>query len=218
MTFTHDVPCDICGKPIAVGDAVDSAYHEQCRSNMTVAFVDVETTGLDPDLHEIWEVALITDHPNGNGYGWAEQRWFLPVNLGWAHPDALRIGGYHKRHPHGYDFKMTDAFDEYISEKTDFAREFAESTRGLHIACAIPSFDMPRLYSLLTMNGACPEWHYHLICVESMLLGKYKIKPPWKSEDLLAKCGIVTSEEDKHTALGDARWVRDVYQHCMEGE
>lgn len=184
---------------------------------MTVAFVDVETTGLDPDLHEIWEVALITPIPDTPGF-YTEHRWFLPVNLGRAHPDALRIGGFHKRHPCGYDYEP--ALGQHRQGETDpkvpFAAAFADLTRGLHIACAIPSFDMPRLYSLLTMNGACPEWHYHLICVESMLLGKYKIKPPWKSEDLLAKCGIVTSEEDKHTALGDARWVRDVYQHCME--
>jgi hypothetical protein len=30
-TFTHDVPCDYCGKPIAVGDAVDTAFHESCE-------------------------------------------------------------------------------------------------------------------------------------------------------------------------------------------
>lgn len=31
---------------------------------MTVlAFVDTETTGLDPDRHEIWEVALIVRRP-----------------------------------------------------------------------------------------------------------------------------------------------------------
>jgi oligoribonuclease (3'-5' exoribonuclease) len=29
-----------------------------------LAFVDTETTGLDPDVHQIWEVGLIIDaHP-----------------------------------------------------------------------------------------------------------------------------------------------------------
>ena len=33
-----------------------------------VCFVDTETTGLDPDRHPIWEVALIT--PNGDEHVW----------------------------------------------------------------------------------------------------------------------------------------------------
>ena len=34
---------------------------------------------------------------------------------------------------------------------------------------------------------------------------------PWKSDDLSAALGIKVSDEDRHTALGDARWARAIY-------
>lgn len=56
-----------------------------------VAFVDTETTGLDPDRHKIWEVALIT--PNGD-----EHVWQFPIDEMAADPAALDIGRYWERH------------------------------------------------------------------------------------------------------------------------
>jgi hypothetical protein len=57
---------------------------------MSLAFIDTETTGLDPDRHEIWEIALIVDDQ--------EYQWFLPVDLGKADPIALNIGRFHERY------------------------------------------------------------------------------------------------------------------------
>ena len=53
-------------------------------------FIDTETTGLDPDRHAIWEVALIT--PDGN-----EHVWQFPVDEMSADPFALDIGRYWDR-------------------------------------------------------------------------------------------------------------------------
>ena len=97
-----------------------------------IAFIDTETTGLDPDLHEIWEVGLIVDREirvvhdrrwmdirgldtsafefMPSGPGWAvpevqpyEWTWMLPVDLGRADPKALAIGRFHERHPQGVE-------------------------------------------------------------------------------------------------------------------
>ena len=54
-----------------------------------LAFVDVETTGLDPLLHEIWEVALVVEHRT--------YVWQLPVDLGRADARALALGRFHER-------------------------------------------------------------------------------------------------------------------------
>ncbi len=35
--------------------------------------------------------------------------------------------------------------------------------------------------------------------------------PPWKSDDLSAALGIKVSDEDRHTALGDAKWAMAIY-------
>lgn len=91
---------------------------------MTLCFVDCETTGLDPDRHEIWEVAVIlrgrTDPLTREllehlardvepGSAAAEVPvlledpgdemfvWQLPVDLARADPIALNIGGFVER-------------------------------------------------------------------------------------------------------------------------
>lgn len=167
-----------------------------------VCFVDCETTGLDPDRHEIWEVALLG--PTGQ-----ESAWILDVDLGRADPRALEIGRFHDRHPRGH-FKTLD--DEWmITDHATFAADFARRTRGLHLAGAVVSFDEERLRKLLRANGACPEWNYHLVDVEALAAGKAGLAPPWKSDDLSRSVGINPGEFARHTALGDARWARAIY-------
>lgn len=44
------------------------------------------------------------------------------------------------------------------------------------------------------------------------------IAPPWKSDDLGLALGVEPCpEEDRHTALGDARWVKRIYDTVMTG-
>lgn len=198
---------------------------------MSLAFVDTETTGLDPDLHEIWEVGLIVDRGVDNN-GWEEHRWFLPVDLGRADPVALRIGQFHERYP---DTAVT-GYTGLIS----FAAEFAELTRGAHLVGAVVSFDAERLSKLLKANGSCPEWHYHLIDVEALAVGyveglrrwsysegmavptnfpdslRHETPLPWKSEDLSRAVGVDPNEFEKHTALGDARWAKAMYEKVVK--
>lgn len=173
-----------------------------------VAFVDTETTGLDPDVHEIWEVACIVDDE--------ERVWQLPVDLGRADAVALRIGHFHER------YCMTAP----TVAKRVFAEEFAALTRGRHMVGAVPSFDDERLRKLLRANGACPEWHYHLIDVEALAVGYLRgtnqmgmVDLPWKSDTLSRACGVdPPSDDDRHTALGDARWAKRLYETiCVSG-
>lgn len=204
-----------------------------------LAFVDTETTGLDPDRHEIWEVGLIVRDGDYGGDPEDEYRWFLPVSLGSADPYALRIGRFHERHPRGYDWQPAE--DEYLTSVTDFAREFADLTRGCHLVGAVVSFDEERLRRLLRANGACPEWHYHLIDVENLAVGMIMgreteydtasgaprfregyskslietAQPPYNSSDVSQAVGVNRFVFEEHTALGDARWARAVYDAVM---
>lgn len=44
------------------------------------------------------------------------------------------------------------------------------------------------------------------------------VAPPWRSDDLSRACGVEPpSEEERHTALGDARWVKRWYDHILGG-
>jgi oligoribonuclease (3'-5' exoribonuclease) len=187
------------------------------RTVTRLAFIDTETTGLDPDLHEIWEVALIL-RDDGHHLD-REYTWQLPVDLGKADPMALKIGRFHERRV---------AWDE-TADLEPFAEQFAELTRGAHLVGNVISFDEERLRRLLRRMGQCPMWHYHLVDVEAMAAGwigriAYKDDiedaawgyvtqpgPPWDSKMLSLAVGIDPESYEKHTARGDARWARDMY-------
>lgn len=150
-------------------------------------FVDCETTGLDPDRHEVWEVALGM-FASSDGTPYADcagnpemfvQTWFLPVDLTRADPIALDIGKFHERHPQGNNTPWpwsTEPPSMYyegskLVEPEFFAQEFARLTHGKHLAGAVPSFDEERLRKLLLSQNVRPSWHYHLIDVEAMAIG-----------------------------------------------
>ncbi len=188
---------------------------------MRLIFCDCETTGLDSDRHEVWEVGAIVREwkpPEIEGAGtWEEKEyhWFLYVNLDKADLIALNIGRYFERHPTMLaKSKPTD-----ITNGTAFAREFFKLSIGAHIVGAVPDFDTRFLSRILKRNNLLEAWHYHLVCVENLAAGKLGIEPPWKSDEIFEKLGIDTSTEEyqkgKHTALGDARVVRDVYDKIM---
>lgn len=201
----------------------DTAPHPVC-------FVDTETTGLDPDRHEIWEVAIVL--PDGS-----EWDWQLPVDLSRADSIALNIGRFHQRRWQSACRTDEQGFAKgNRTELADFATDFAHMTRGLHLAGAVVSFDADRLSRLLRANGECPMWHYHLIDVEALAAGylagsfgaiqecgsnpdadgptqeeAMRAIPPWRSDDLSRAVGVDPDDFDRHTALGDARWARAIY-------
>ncbi|MGV9818394.1 hypothetical protein [Nocardia xishanensis] len=111
-------------------------------------------------------------------------------------------------------------------------------TRGAHIVGAVPSFDVECLGAMLRRNGVCPSWHYHPIDVEALAVGWLhgqraariadgtgiadeplpQIALPWRSDDLSRVCGVEPpSEEERHTAMGDARWVQRWYDRITGG-
>jgi DNA polymerase III epsilon subunit-like protein len=184
--------------------------HTRTHTGPKLAFVDTETTGLDTERHEIWEVGLILrdkDHDD------TEFRWFLPVNLSTADPFALKIGGYHERHPNGYD--AAEDNDERVAFHNQFTDEFARLTRGAHLVGAVVSFDEERLRTMLQGFGHLPMWHYHLADVENLVAGKLGILPPWDSDELSLAVGVNPEKFHRHEALEDARWAMALWDAVM---
>jgi hypothetical protein len=204
-----------------------------------VCFTDTETTGLDPDRHAIWEVALIT--PNGD-----EHVWQFPVDEMAADPFALNLGRYWDRrwpvdirevsdldaiyHAHDSRSRRSSFPDQgrAITPGREWCEHFRDLTAGMHLAGAVVSFDEERLRKLLHHHGVLHRWHYHIVDVEALAVG-YLMREraragfdgsmlPWKSDELSAELGVTVSEEDRHTALGDARWSRAIFDAVMGGQ
>ncbi|MGH9073957.1 MAG: exonuclease domain-containing protein, partial [Acidimicrobiales bacterium] len=156
-------------------------------------FVDTETTGLDPRWHQVWEVAAIVER--------TEHVWQLPVDLSRADPRALDVGRFHQRRAAGH-----------LTPQRSFAADFARLTWGSHLVGASVSFDAERLARLLWANGACPGWHHRLIDVECYAAGHLGLAVPLGLVATADRLGIDRTTHEAHTALGDARLARDVYQ------
>jgi hypothetical protein len=173
---------------------------------MTLVFLDTETTSLRHD-RRAWEIGLITRDANGAEVAaW----WFLDLDdldLGNADLMSLKIGRFHER---------WDA--EASSPEVEVLFEIEQMTRGATIVGAVPWFDTDVLGQRMRANGICPSWHYHLVDVETLAAGALKMPPPWGFDSLLATYGLTYDEADRHTALGDARMVRDLYDAVLAGK
>ena len=193
-----------------------------------LAFLDLETTGLDPDRHEIWEIGLILRDLVTGGED-DEFLWRIEPDLTRADPTGLRIGRFYERTDgmsradkgELYNLAGWDAEDSGLgepwSDPAALAFDLARMIDGAHIVGAVPSFDAAFLARWLPSQGQALTAHYHLIDVEALVvgyvLGAGQAKPslPWNSNELSRVIGVDPDAYERHTALGDARWVRDQY-------
>lgn len=195
-----------------------------------IVFLDVETTGTDPERHHVWEIGLITNR--------GEFSWILQLDedeLATAEPMALSIGDYyHRAGKAHFDYvtatrhapiaMMTEAdergWDElmrgtpYISlpDRSTLVAFLARAIGTSHLVGAVPSFDARFVGDLMRAHNRPPSWHYHLVDVEALAAGKLGLQPPWKSKELYRVLGLNPGYFSEHTALGDARMAKAVYE------
>ncbi len=182
-----------------------------------VAFVDTETTGLDPELDHVWEIAVIVD---GIEHVWQQR---IPSDAS-GHPDwdtvtpwVLENTGIGARYNHDTALDPAESIDV-----------LANLIGDRHMVGACPWFDSERLHRVNLAHYARESgsrdlpWHYHLIDVETLavgfLAGRGALLPPlpWKSDELSMAIGVEPpSDAERHTALADARWAKAIYERIM---
>ena len=175
---------------------------------MSVVFIDCETTGLDPDRHEIWELALIVDGE--------EHVWVMDVDLSKADPGALRVSRYYERL--WYSERKTLA-----STPFEVAAQVCYLTANRTLVGINPAFDAAFLTRFLRRHGYVPAWHYHVIDVKAVaagwLMGRHPkvpgMNPPWSTDDLARALHLDPEGFDRHTALDDARLAEAMYEAVM---
>lgn len=188
-----------------------------------VVFLDTETTGLDPETERIFEVAIIA--------GEKEHVWRIEPErsvVDRMHPKALEVNRYHERTQ-----RPEWEWGAYIGSLV----EIADLIHGKHIVGAVPDFDTRFLAAEYKRAGgrvSCPQWHYHLIDVETLavgyLYGRYgtdagppveaegaAVRLPWDSNALSAAVGVDPARFPRHQAMGDVRWAMAIYDAVTRG-
>ncbi len=194
-----------------------------------LVFIDTETNGLNIDLCEVWEIGAIARTPDGD----IEYCWQIRPELATAEPGGLRIGRYYQRIADRLKHKEANVGDAWIVQHPDpkiresdngqlrlasgwsIAAELAILLDGAFLVGAVPWFDERFLQKFLRTYGQCAANNYHLIDVETLAAGAAKLAPPWDFDAILAKHNLAYDEADRHTALGDARMARDLYDAIM---
>lgn len=180
-----------------------------------IVFLDTETTGLHPTTRRPWEIAMIRREPGSEDARLLIQ--IVDVDLSHADKYALDIGRFRERH----NSHVAASFG-YLPESVA-ARQVEAFTADAQLAGVNINFDEVTLDAMLRRHGLMPRWDYHLIDLPSMALGwlhgrahesglfdfREAAQLPYKSYELSSSCDVEPpSEDERHTAMGDADWVR----------
>lgn len=182
-----------------------------------LAFVDTETTGLDPIRHAVWEIAVIRREDDGTE---TEHLWQIrptKAELRVAEPKALEINRYYERIavPDGAPAaNMLAHGGPAPMDYLDAARDIFQALDGGVLIASNPHFDASFLHRLL-QTGRTP-WHYRpydIVQLAAMKIGAEAAGPlPWDSKALSRAVGVEPpAKGEAHTALGDARWHKAVH-------
>lgn len=161
---------------------------------MTVlCFVDTETTGLDPRIHQPYEVCIWREDWD------APNTYLLKHDLAHADGQALAIGNYFGR-----------GFGCLSAEQGAEPRHIATLLHNTTLVGSNPAFDA----AMLTRYIGNPVWHHRLVNVAEGGMWIFGWDRPKGLADVAAECrnrGYEIPEPD-HTAEGDVRTTRAVYE------
>lgn len=164
----------------------DNATKEKSVNDLI--FLDTETTGLEPDKHEIWEIAwAINDGPVSSA---VVEHSIVTANL-----RALEMNGYFRRRP-GAPLRFDVAIREVLKDST--------------LVCANPTFD--RMF--MRARWGYEPYHYRSIDIETMAMTVFGWDRPKGLKDIrnhLDSLGYVLVDPD-HSAGNDVAATRDVYK------
>jgi hypothetical protein len=213
--------------------------------NYDLAIVDVETTGLDPRTHHVWEIAVIRRTLWGGQFtDTREHLWQVRPDLTTADPKGLEVGRYAERFavPDGWDAAEFDADGNLIARLRmhEFLHDLQDALHHTVMVGSNPGFDDRFLRDLLHAHGRKATWHYRPVCVATLAAGYLYGRAteqaerdndpdrlrkvdlllgwPWKSYNASEAIGVPRPDTDAaHTALGDARWAAAAWDQVLGG-
>lgn len=161
---------------------------------MSLVFLDTETTGLDPKLHEVFEIAYVVDNAE---YIECE---IVAHTLRNATEEALTINRYHKR-------RVPELFTEFAARR--FESRLFTALEGQTLVCANPHFDA----NMLEARWGAAPWHYRLLDIEAYAMPAFG----WDTPKGLHTIYTALNErgfnipESNHTAWSDVNTLRETF-------
>lgn len=170
-----------------------------------LAFMDTETTGLDPIEQEIIEIAIVIEGPDGEvATEWSTK--VKPQRLETAHPKALQVNGY-ADHPEEWDDAPT--FDE-------IAPKVAALLDGCVVVGHNPKFDLAFIQEALNRAGSRAKLPYHAI--DTVTLAYVFLAPKGLTSLSFDKIRsfLGWGHDGAHTALQDTLDCRRLYHELTD--
>ena len=155
---------------------------------MSLVFIDTETTGLDTDLHEVWEIAYAVDDG--------------PIRVGVVAHDpatadlrALEMNGYEQR-----------AYDPALVVEVGFEWKLRRQLEGATLVASNPSFDT----AFLRRRWGSEPWHHRKLDIASYALPIVGLKGG-KLKGLYDIAEALGVRAPDHSAAGDVWTLRECY-------
>ncbi len=181
--------------------------------NHTLAFFDLEMTGLDPFDHEIFEIGIVLASQNENEAGRKtllkiseHNIQLIPTHLETADPKALEITRYHAR-----DWSLAVPQKEGL----EMAAKFIDGT-------VLVAQNVAGDWAFLVKSGRKygvdfnKATHYHRLDLASMVFGKLYHDPKLFKFSLRELTEYFEVKNmDAHTALSDARATFEVCKKLL---
>lgn len=207
--------------PLAFVDCETTGVHPRRRA-WEVAIIRREPDGAESTLHAfVRDVDLSEADPYGLRVGRFYER----------HPTFARIPEAAAAIERGRELGLEFPQEPLCADEGELAPMIERYTRGTHLVGAVPNFDAETFADMLRRWFLTPAWNYHLVDVGALAVGylagqaaaaRMEIDQsatlpssaalPWESDELSRACGVEPpSEQDRHTALGDAKWVMRLY-------
>lgn len=168
-----------------------------------LAFIDIETTGMNLMKHEIIEIGCVLTSPELEVLGELEIK-ISPEHIENADPVALKVNHYNER-----DWTGAINLEKAI-------RIFSEKVRDCIMIGQNVAFDSGFLEYAFNKMGIVNTMHYHKLDTVSVAwakLHKYSDVEHFSLRELCVRFGI--KNERAHTALSDARATFELYKKLM---
>ena len=169
-----------------------------------LVFLDIETTGLDPQRHEILEVGMVvrTDGQVGSD---KNIHFSLGIDPWAAEEKALEVNRYYERQSELQNLLISD----------EWAERWLRSTLSEAVVIGNnPQFDLRFIEAFFLTHSRVQDstpWYYHPIDLKALVAGRLGMgEPPWSTKAIARESGVAIPD-DAHSALADATWNRDCY-------